>query len=66
MNACEFNHGYTYSGHPMCCAVALENLRILEEEQIVTRVAQETGPTSRKNGKALPRIRWSATHRSWA
>jgi len=44
MNACEFNHGYTYSGHPVSCAVALENLRILEEERIVERVAQDTGP----------------------
>ena len=29
----EFNHGYTYSGHPVAAAVALENLRILEEEK---------------------------------
>ncbi|MGR3455604.1 aspartate aminotransferase family protein [Pseudooceanicola sp.] len=42
--ACEFNHGYTYSGHPVACAVALENLRILEEEGIVDRVREETGP----------------------
>ncbi|MEL6958266.1 MAG: aspartate aminotransferase family protein, partial [Pseudomonadota bacterium] len=40
----EFNHGYTYSGHPVACAVALENLRILEEEGIVTKAATETGP----------------------
>jgi len=53
MNACEFNHGYTYSGHPMCCAVALENLRILEEEQIVTRVAQETGPYLKEKWQSL-------------
>jgi putrescine aminotransferase len=44
MNAVEFNHGYTYSGHPVACAVALENLRILDEEGIVTRVREETGP----------------------
>ena len=44
LNGCEFNHGYTYSGHPVSCAVALENLRILDEEGIVTRVAQETAP----------------------
>lgn len=29
--------GYTYSGHPVACAVALENLRILEDEQLVER-----------------------------
>ena len=40
----EFNHGYTYSGHPVAAAVALENLRILEEEHIVDTVASDTGP----------------------
>lgn len=29
-----FMHGYTYSGHPMCCAVALKNLEIIEEEKL--------------------------------
>ncbi len=43
-DAGEFSHGYTYSGHPTACAVALENLRILEEEQIVETVRDETGP----------------------
>lgn len=33
-----FMHGYTYSGHPMCCAVALENLRIIEEEKLIENV----------------------------
>ncbi|MFL5020394.1 MAG: aminotransferase, partial [Rhizobium sp.] len=28
----DFNHGFTYSGHPVCAAAALENLRIIEEE----------------------------------
>lgn len=40
----EFNHGYTYSGHPVACAVALENLRILEEERIIETVRDDTGP----------------------
>lgn len=40
----EFFHGYTYSGHPVACAVALENLRILDEEGIVTRARDETAP----------------------
>ena len=44
IGACEFNHGYTYSGHPVAAAVALENLRILEEEGIVDKVRDETGP----------------------
>jgi len=33
-----FAHGYTYSGHPVCCAVALEALKIYEERDIVGHV----------------------------
>jgi putrescine aminotransferase len=40
----DFNHGFTYSGHPVACAAALENLRILREERLVEKVALETGP----------------------
>ena len=40
----DFNHGYTYSGHPVACAVALENLRILQEEQIIEKAAADTIP----------------------
>ena len=40
----ELAHGYTYSGHPVCAAVALENIRILQEERIVETVQSETGP----------------------
>jgi putrescine---pyruvate transaminase len=40
----EFDHGFTYSGHPVSCAVALENIRILKEEKLVERVHSETGP----------------------
>jgi len=53
INSVEFNHGYTYSGHPVACAVALENLRILDEEGIVTRVREETGPYLREKFEAL-------------
>jgi putrescine aminotransferase len=44
LNACEFNHGYTYSGHPVCAAVALENLRILEEENVLEHVRDVAAP----------------------
>ncbi|MEQ9607362.1 MAG: aspartate aminotransferase family protein [Kiloniellaceae bacterium] len=40
----EFAHGFTYSGHPVACAVALENIAILEEENLVERVREEVGP----------------------
>ncbi len=33
----EFYHGYTYSGHPACCAAALENIAIIEDEELVER-----------------------------
>ncbi len=32
-------HAYTYSGHPTCCAVALANIEILEEEKLVENAA---------------------------
>jgi len=38
----EFAHGYTYSAHPVACAVALENVRILAEEKLVERVHDHT------------------------
>lgn len=40
----EFNHGFTYSGHPVCAAAAIENLRIIEEERLVERVRADIGP----------------------
>ncbi len=53
LDACEFNHGYTYSGHPVACAVALENLRILEEEGIVDHVKNVAGPYLAEKWTAL-------------
>ncbi|MEM7519442.1 MAG: aspartate aminotransferase family protein [Pseudomonadota bacterium] len=44
INACEFSHGYTYSGHPVCTAVALENLRIMQEEDILSHVRNVAMP----------------------
>ena len=38
-----FSHGYTYSGHPVPAAVALETLKIYEERNIVGHV-QKVGP----------------------
>ena len=40
----EFNHGYTYSGHPVACAVALANIEIMEREQLPQRVHDDIGP----------------------
>lgn len=41
---CEFNHGYTYSSHPVAAAVALENINIIEEENLVGHVRDVIGP----------------------
>jgi len=40
----EFAHGFTYSGHPVACAVALANIEIMEREGLVDKVREETGP----------------------
>lgn len=40
----EFYHGYTYSGHPACSAVAERNIRIIRDEGLVERVRTDTGP----------------------
>lgn len=49
----DFNHGFTYSGHPVAAAVGLENLRILREEHIVERVREETAPYLQKRLREL-------------
>ncbi len=53
INSGEFNHGYTYSSHPVASAVALENIRILDEEGIVTRVREKTAPYLKAKWEAL-------------
>ena len=40
----EFNHGYTYSGHPVACAVALANIRLIQREKLVEKVHDDLGP----------------------
>lgn len=44
----EFNHGLTYSGHPVAAAVAVANLKLLRDEKIIERVKNETGPYFQK------------------
>jgi putrescine aminotransferase len=40
----DFNHGFTYSGHPAACAVAMENIRILKDEKIIERAKNDLSP----------------------
>lgn len=44
----EFNHGFTYSGHPVAAAVAVANLKLLRDEGIVARVKNDAGPYFQK------------------
>jgi len=48
-----FAHGYTYSPHPVSCAVALETIRIYEEDDIVGHVRSEAGPALQSGLRAL-------------
>lgn len=37
-----FGHGFTYSGHPVCAAVALETLKVYEDENVLDHVRRIT------------------------
>ena len=43
----------TYAGHPVCAAVALENIRIMEEEGLATRAAGPIGAYFRERLMSL-------------
>ena len=47
-----FFHGYTYSGHPACCAAALKNIEIIKRDKILEYV-QEIEPYFHKKLKSL-------------
>ncbi|MBY6058751.1 aminotransferase [Leisingera daeponensis] len=39
-----FSNGFTYSGHPVCCAAALKNIEIMERENLPGYVKNDIGP----------------------
>jgi 4-aminobutyrate--pyruvate transaminase len=47
-----FGHGYTYTGHPVPAAVALETLRIYEQDRILDHV-RAVGPLLQQGLRAL-------------
>src|SRR5690606_3040919 len=49
----EFAHGFTYSGHPVCCAVASANIEILKRERIIENVAENTAPYLQRRWREL-------------
>jgi adenosylmethionine-8-amino-7-oxononanoate aminotransferase len=54
-------HGFTASAHPVACAVALETLRIIDEERLVERAAGQGGALL---GRMISRVnRPSPPHR---
>jgi len=40
----EFEHGFTYSGHPVAAAVAVANIKLIQQLGLVERVHNDTGP----------------------
>ena len=40
----EFYHGFTYSGHPASCAVAIANIQLIQRENLVERTRDDIGP----------------------
>ena len=50
-----FANGYTYSGHPVCCAAALKNIEIMEREKILEHV-RDVGPYFQEQLKMLEDI----------
>jgi putrescine aminotransferase len=49
----EFTHGFTYSGHPVTCAVAVAVLRAMQAEGIVERVREDLSPYFRRRWAEL-------------
>ncbi|MEM7537128.1 MAG: aminotransferase [Chloroflexota bacterium] len=47
-----FYHGFTYTGHPVACAAALQNIQIMEDEKICEHV-QVMGPYFEEQLKTL-------------
>jgi adenosylmethionine-8-amino-7-oxononanoate aminotransferase len=39
-----FQHGFTFGGHPVACAVALANIDVIEEEDLCGHVLANEGP----------------------
>ncbi len=49
----EFNHGFTYSGHPVCAAAAIANIKLMQTENIVETVRESTAPYLQKRLREL-------------
>lgn len=48
-------HGYTYSGHPVACAVAIANIQLMKRDSVVERVHDDAAPYFRARLDELAR-----------
>jgi putrescine aminotransferase len=49
----EFAHGFTYSGHPAACAVAIANIKEMQRLNVVNQVREEIAPYFAKRWSEL-------------
>lgn len=49
----EMAHGFTYSGHPMCCAVSIRNIQLMEEWGLVGERGRQTADHFQSSLKTL-------------
>jgi putrescine aminotransferase len=49
----EFFHGFTYSGHPAACAVAMANIKLIQREGLIERIKNDIGPYLQKGWHSL-------------
>ena len=49
----EFFHGFTYSGHPAACAVAIANIELIRREGLIERIKTDIGPYLQKGWQTL-------------
>ncbi|WMC09300.1 aspartate aminotransferase family protein [Oceanimonas pelagia] len=49
----EFFHGFTWSGHPVACAVAQACIEVMKQEHIVERVHDDIGPYLQRRWASL-------------
>ncbi len=49
----EIAHGFTYSGHPACCAAALANIKAMHDENIIERIQNDIAPYLQKRWREL-------------
>lgn len=53
-----FFHGHTYTGNPLACAVALENIRLIEKDDLINQVQKKAAFLAREleRLKELPHV----------